>query len=150
MRHTRTFQNWPEAAIIAAVIAVPTGITLAGIHLYNRIANNREIITESQRTFSQVNGLMGHIEFTQFLDGSYDVKVYPSSGHRYGKSELDQDLNGDSLVDRIRVNRSGFYANKLDKLLVRETDYKENQELFIKADQRLNQLIQRYSPELIQ
>jgi len=121
------------------------GVMFGGIRGCNSAWNNKTIEKPSYTTNSRASGLFGHVEFTKYADGSYDVKVYPKLAHRYFNSQLNQDLDGDGLVDRIRQNGSEVRMNSLKKILIRESDYLENKELFDSADSQLQSLIEEYS-----
>jgi hypothetical protein len=126
-----------------AAVAFPL-IILGGIRACNNAWNNKSIENPGYQTESKSLGLFGHTEFTRYYDGSYDVKTYPRLSHRYFDSQLDQDLNGDCLVDRIRQSGSEVRMNSLKKILTREKDYSTNRELFDKADSQLQDLIIKY------
>ena len=111
----------------------------------NMLCNNRKINKPAYKTVSYATGLNGHVEYTRYKDGSQDVKIYPGLGHRMWDSELNQDLDGNGKIDRIRKNGSELKMNKLSELLVREHDYKEHKERFDKADGRLKGLMEKYS-----
>ena len=106
--------------------------------------NNREISKPSHQTISYSTGITGHVEYTRYDDGTRDVKIYPGLSHRLFDSELYQDLDGDGLVERIRRNGAEWKMNRLNKLLVREHDYAEHKEEFDEADQKLQELIEKY------
>ncbi len=120
------------------------GLTALGTKGCNMACNDREILKKSYKTLSYSTGLAGHVEYTKYNDSSQDVKVYPDFGHRIFSSELDQDLNGDGLVDRIRLNSGELKMNKLNEILIRQYDYESYRKEFEKADLRLQELMKKY------
>ncbi len=129
--------------IIAFGIGI-TGVSLLGVRGCNMAFNDRVIDTPSYHIISYATGLNGHIEYTKYSDGSRDIKEYPGLGHRLFDSQLFQDLDGDKKIDRIRQNGSEWKMNSLSELLVRKHDYETNKERFDKADNLLNELINKY------
>ena len=119
------------------------GLTFLGVRGYNNLMNNREIEKPSYRTVSYATGLTGHVEHTQFSDGSQDVKIYPGLGHRLWDSKLYQDRDGDGDVDRIRQNGAEWKMNRLSKMLIREQDYDKHKKEFDEADEKLQELMER-------
>ena len=132
----------PPAAII--------GLALLGAVKLNHHFNDKQINRPGHHSVSYAEGLFGHVEYTRYPTGAQDVKVYPGWSHRYCSSKLEQDIDGDNKVDRIRVNGSEMKCNSLQKLLIREFDYQTNKEDFDKADKRLEELAAKYSkkPEM--
>ncbi len=121
------------AVAILSLYAVAFGIA-GGC---NRYWNNKEIKKPGVHAISRGTGLSGHKEYVRFSDGSEEVKVYHSLGHRSMRSYTYYNTNGDDSVDRIRVQGSVLSSNKLVDMLVRDTDYQENEEEFDKADKTL-------------
>jgi hypothetical protein len=120
-------------------------VLIAGVSRGCNVAfNNRTINNQAYHTESRATGLNGHIEYTRYKDGSQDVKIYPSWGHRMFSSELHQDLNGDGLIDRIRQDGPEWKDNRLNTILVRKFDYQQNKARFDKADKELNSLMNKY------
>ena len=117
---------------------------LGGTRGCNTVLNNRTINKPAYNTESYATGLTGHVEYTKYLNGSQDVKIYPGLGHRLWDSELHQDLNGNGFVNRIRKNGSELKMNRLSELLVREHDYEAHKNRFDKADKRLQRLMVKY------
>ena len=79
------------------------GIFLMLSRGYNALWNNRYFETKSSQTNSYSTGIFGHNEYTEYIDNSVDLKVYPKLlGHRLESSRLVQDLDGDGLSDKIR------------------------------------------------
>lgn len=128
----------------ATIASGIVGISLLTGRGCNNFFNNREVNRQSYSMVSYATGISGHVEYIRFLDGSQDVKIYPDWGHRLFDSELDQDLNGDGKVDRIRRNGSEWKLHRLDEMLIRETDYKTNKERFDHADGILQDLMKKY------
>jgi hypothetical protein len=93
---------------------------------------------------SYSTGIYGHVEYVVYSDGSQDIKVYPNLSHRNSQSELYQDLNGDGSVDRIRLQGSELKFNRLNDILVRDSDYSTHTEQFDEADQMLQELMEKY------
>ncbi len=122
---------------------------LLGAKGCNNFLNNRTIDKPAYHTESQATGIAGHIEYTRYADNSQDVKIYPSWNHRYWSSELDQDLNGDGIVDRIRLDGPEFKMHRLTDLLVRAQDYSTSKEKFDEADKRLAELMKKYHAKKI-
>ena len=104
---------------------------------FNMLWNNREIVEEGYISKSRATGLMGHIEYTIYKDGSQDVKMYNGWGHRLFGSELHQDLDGDDKIDRIRYNAPAWKFNRLTKVLIREHDAGS---VFAQSDKQLLEL----------
>jgi hypothetical protein len=113
----------------------------------NEYYNSVSISTPAYRVESHATGISGHVEFTTYSDGSRDIKIYPSFGHRLFDSELHQDLDGDGRIDRIRRNSGEMKMNRLGELLIRNFDYDMHQERFDKADERLRKLMDKYPTE---
>ncbi len=126
-------------------LGVSIGIPLLVARGCTMLFNNKQIVNPAYKTVSYATGLNGHIEYTRYSDGSQDVKSYPGVGHRMWDSELQQDLDGDGLIDRIRRNGAEWKANSLREILVRTTDYQANKGRFDKADKRLQLLMEKYS-----
>ena len=103
----------------------------------NMLWNNREIIEEEYTSKSITTGLVGHVEYTSYKDGSQDVKVYHGLGHRLFGSELHQDLDGDDEIDRIRYNAPEWRFNRLTKILIKGRD---TDSVFIESNKRLREL----------
>ena len=131
-------------AIPAAVVGI-FGTFILGVAGYNQIMNNRIINSPAYQTGSYATGIIGHVEYTKYSNGSQDVKEYPNFGYRMFSSEIHQDLNGDGLVDRIREEGPEFKMHRLSTILVRENDYLANKERFDQADKQLQELIKKYS-----
>ena len=126
---------WP-ALIIVLFIVLAKGC--------NMLFNNRYIQTASTETTSYAKGLVAHIEYTKYKDGSEDVKKYPDIlGHRYLSSTLYQNFDGDDFVDRIRKNGPEWKMHRLKGILVRETDYEKNKKEFDKGDKLLAEVRKR-------
>jgi len=137
-----TIKNGLKQAVLwAGLISIIGG----GMKACNNAWNNKSISNPGYKTESHALGLFGHVEFTTYSDGSHDVKIYPQLSHRYYSSQLNQDLDGDDKVDRIRQNGSEVRMNSLKKILTREYDYNTNKELFDEADKQLQNLILKYS-----
>lgn len=133
---------------VMAMLVVPLttfALLLLGLRGLNNLCNNRTINKPSYETHSYATGLTGHIEYTKYHDGSKDVKIYPSLGHRLWDSELHQDLDGDGKIDRIRRQGAEWKMNRLSELLVRENDYLTNKKRFDEADKRLQELTRKYN-----
>lgn len=120
-------------------------IVLSGVRACNTAWNNKTISNPGYQTESYSSGIFGHVEFTTYSDNSHDIKIYPGLSHRYFNSQLNQDLNGDGLVDRIRESGGEVRMNSLKNILTRENDYNTNKKLFDKADEQLKYLINKYS-----
>ena len=133
-----------ELGVVGAIVGIllsPWGC--------NRVLNNRNIKSPGKQTISYASGIIGHKEYTKYEDGSADLKVYPDIiGHRYASSKLYEDLNGDGLVDKIRINGPEFLMHRLNKILVRKYDYQSNQSEFDKADKELNKSYKNISDKL--
>lgn len=134
---------WVYAGIYIGIF----GLIGLGARGYNMLMNNRTIDKPTHHTVSYATGLTGHVEYTRYVDGSQDVKIYPGLGHRLWDSELHQDLNGDGAVDRIRKNGAEWKMNRLSELLIREYDYDTSKDRFDKADERLQNLMKKYAFE---
>ncbi len=127
---------------LAIPAAVLTGL-FGGARLLNYHFNDTQIRNSAYKAFSYSTGIGGHIEYVKFSDGSQEVKIYPNM--RYDiSSELHQDLNGDGLVDRIRMSGSIFTNDRLKDILVREYDYASNKDKFEEADKRLKDLESKF------
>jgi len=120
------------------------GLALLGARGCNSLLNNRTINKSTHQTVSYATGINGHVEYTKYVGGSQDVKIYPGLGHRLWDSELHQDLDGDGYVDRIRKNGSELKANRLTEILIRGLDYDTHKDRFDKADERLQKLMEKY------
>ena len=120
------------------------GIILSGTRACNNLWNNRHIKNSTHETYSYATGLTGHVEYSEYADGSVDIKIYPGLGHRLFDSKLYQDLDGDDKIDRIRENGAEWKMNRLDHLLSREIDFGEHREEFEEADEALKELIAKY------
>ncbi len=129
--------------ITGSVAATVLGAALLIARACNVHYNDRQIKTPSYQMVSIPKGIGGHIEFTRYANGSQDVKIYPSFGHRISGSELDEDINGDGKVDRIRKQGSEFTMHA-SELLIRSDDYDTRREDFDEADSRLKELIEKY------
>lgn len=129
--------------INASILAAPA----LGTRLINMAWNNRSADNPGYHMESFATGITGHVEFIRYNDGSMDVKEYPGIGRRIFDSELYQDLDGDGLVDRIRRNGAEWKFNKLNEVLVRNQDYETHQGRFDKADEQLQDLIDKYAVE---
>jgi len=140
--------NMGEKLKMIGVTAAVVGTLLSGVLLAgrscNKYLNNRVIDKPAYHTVSFATGLAGHVEYTRYFDGSQDVKIYPYLGHRMFSSELDQDLDGDGKVDRIRKDGSEFKGNRLAELLIRKYDYDTKKETFDNADRRLQDLMKKH------
>jgi len=117
---------------------------MAGIRGCNELLNDRDIRTPAYHANSFATGISGHTEYIKYSDGSKDVKTYPGLGHRWWSTELDQDTDGDGLVDKIRESGPEFTMHRLGDVLVRKYDYQEYKERFDKADAQLKELIKKY------
>lgn len=117
-------------------------LSLAGTRGCNMVFNNKDVDKLGRHTISKSTGLLGHVEYTKYNDNSSDLKTYPSIlGHRYSSSKLYQDLDGDSKIDRIRINGPEWQMNRIKDILIREYDYEDNQKEFDKGDE----LLKKYS-----
>lgn len=119
------------------------GLMIAGVVAFSIVAsrgcdmfcNNRQIDTAGRHTISYATGLVGHNEYTRYTDGSSDMKIYPSIvGHRVASSKMFQDLDGDGLVDRIRINGPEWQMNRLVAVWCRDADYQAHKKEFDEAD----------------
>jgi hypothetical protein len=88
---------------------------------------------------------LGHIEYTRYKDSSQDVKIEPK--WNYQDRLFYQDLDGDNVVDRIRINSGSTKSECLDTILVRENDYEKNKEQFDDADKTLRELAEKYKSQ---
>jgi len=143
------WNNIKETAVCAAVTISLCGILLSYGNWRNHSSNNQIINAPSHKTVSYVHGGFGHTEYTVFKkDGSQEVKIFPKSGCTLGDSELDQDVDGDGLVDRLRINKGGFGYYRLVGLYSRDDkdDYSNPKirPLFDAADSRLQDLMRKY------
>ncbi|MBN1377393.1 hypothetical protein JW949_03645 [Candidatus Woesearchaeota archaeon] len=126
-------------------------IAMAGTRGCNMAFNNRDIKKDGRHTISHATAITGHREYTIYNDGSTDVKVYPGVwGHRIASSKLYQDLDGDGLVDRIRVNGPEWQAHRLKSLLIREYNYEDYKDEFHEADRILSQEAERYNKKQVE
>lgn len=123
------------------------GILGGGIRGCSYLWNDKTVENSAYVLNSRAIGVNGHIELTQYSNGSFDVKKYPGFGHTYFSSKLYQDLDGDTLVDGIRVNSSAWRMNSIKELLVREHDYETHKKEFDEADLLLRTEIARYANE---
>ncbi len=133
-----------EAAKTIGIWIGMIGAILLGTRGCDMAFNNRTIDKSAYHTESRATGLTGHVEYTRYSDGSQDVKIYPGFSHRWFGSELQQDLNGDGLVDRIRQDGPEWKMHRLYDILVREQDYKANKARFDEADKQLQELAAKY------
>ena len=102
----------------------------------NALFNNREVSNEKYNLISKSTGIFGHEEYIRFDDNSAQAKVYPDFlGHRYASSKLYEDLNGDKITDRIRINGPEWKFHKLQDILIREKDYASHKKEFEKGDE---------------
>lgn len=131
----------------AAVIGVMASVIISGIHGCNRFNNNRVEKNQGYELYSRTVGISGHEEFVRYKDGSQEVKTYSGIGHRVFSSKLYRDLEGNNLVDQIRVQGGEIKMNKLTKLLIRELDYTTHKGEFNEADNKLLELKKRYDLE---
>jgi len=115
-----------------------------GIRGCNELLNDRDIANPGYYAVSHATGLSGHTEYVKYADGSRDVKRYFGLGHRLWSSELDQDTDGDGLVDKIRESGSEFMMHRLGDVLVRKYDYAEYKERFEEADMQMHELMEKY------
>jgi len=129
---------------LASAVLIVLGITTLGHKGCNNYFNNRVFSNKSYQTVSYTTGILGHVDFTVYSDCSSDIKVYSKKGHRFFDSELQQDLDGDGIVDRIRREGSEIKANRLVGILVRKDDYDSNKSSFDRADRMLDFLKWRY------
>ena len=107
----------------------------------NALFNDKNISNEKYNLVSKSTGIFGHNEYVKFSDGSAQVKIYPGLlGHRYSSSKLYEDLNGDALTDRIRINGPEWKFHKLQNILIREKDYSSHKKMFEEGDE----LFQKY------
>jgi hypothetical protein len=115
------------------------GLLLLGLSRgCNMAFNNRNITTPAAKISSRATGLIGHVEKVEYSDGMADVKVYPSFwGHRYASSRLYQDIDGDGLVDKIRINGPEWQMNRLKYVLDRVHDYEKWKDQFDYGDKLL-------------
>jgi len=128
--------------VAAATIGI--GILFLGTRGCNMAFNNRQINKPSCNIVSRATGLMGHVEYVKYKDGSADVKIYPNIwGHRYASSKFYQDLNGDGKIDRVRINGPKWQFHKL-KLAATRDDYEANKKQFDYADRLLQELKRKY------
>jgi hypothetical protein len=122
------------------------GLSILGTRGCNSAFNNRTIDNPAYHTKSHATGIVGHVEYTRYKDGSQDVKTYPGFlSHRIMSSELYQDLNGDGLVDRIRQDGPEWKMHRLKNILIRDYDYSSNKDKFDKADRKLQELHSKYA-----
>lgn len=129
--------------IICYILAFGVMVLVAmGINMF---FNNQTIETEGYISVSHATWLTGHVEYTSYSTGHQDVKIYPGLGHRLFDSILYQDLDGDCRVDIIRRNGPEWKCNKLDLLLIRDSDFDLNKEDFIEADKILRDLKTKYN-----
>ncbi|MBI1973086.1 hypothetical protein HYS50_03705 [Candidatus Woesearchaeota archaeon] len=121
------------------------GIAALGTRGCNMYFNNQVVEKPGCRVVSFATGLIGHVEYVRYADGSQDVKEYPGIlGHRLLSSEFHQDLNGDGLVDRIRKHGPEWKVHSFTGLLIREHDYTTHKESFDAADKQLQELMAQY------
>ncbi|MFH1376836.1 MAG: hypothetical protein ABIH25_04325 [Candidatus Woesearchaeota archaeon] len=114
------------------------GLTALVARGCNMAWNNKNVEELGRHTVSNATKISGHEEFTLYPDGSSDLKIYPGiMGHRYMSSKLYQDIDGDQLVDRIRINGPEWQFNRLKDVLVRSTDYSDYKDEFDKADRKI-------------
>ena len=107
---------WHRATnLVYYVGGVSLGISLSilGTRGCNNLLNNQTIDKATYHTESQATGINGHVEYTRYLDGSQDVKIYPGLSHRLLGSELHQDFDGDGLIDRIRQDGPELKMHRL-------------------------------------
>lgn len=122
------------------------GGALLGTRVCNSAFNNQTVNKPSYFMKSDSTGLYGHQEYVQYSDGSREVKRYPNYlSHRYGSSELCQDLDGDGKVDRIRINGPEWKMHKLETILTRENDYENHKSKFDAADKKLQEMMTKYN-----
>ena len=135
----------PDVLMPLVVMLVVIGFFIGLTCGVNQLINNRHLNKKATETFSYAKGFIGHVEYTRYKDISMeDIKVYPSIlGHRYASSKLYQNLDGDDFIDIIRVNGPEWKMNRLEKILVRASNYEENQEAFEKADCLLKEMRQK-------
>jgi hypothetical protein len=122
---TNFYENRKEEIKTIGGYSLFVGLCLFGMRGCNMLWNNTETVNSSRHTISHATGLIGHNEYTQYKDGSVDLKVYPGNprGHRLLVSKLYQDLDGDRKVDRIRINGSEFTVHHLIDIFSRKEDY---------------------------
>ncbi|MDK2849661.1 MAG: hypothetical protein PWP03_248 [Candidatus Woesearchaeota archaeon] len=126
--------------IIGTVVTFNYGMS----NKINKFFNDKIIEKPGYYLVSYPKGLFGHVEFTKYKDGSFEVLIYKGFGREAYSSKLYQDINGDGLVDRIRVNDVAWKYHKLNDLLIRDFDYETHKEEFDKADKVLEDLIKKY------
>lgn len=131
--------------LIAGVIGGILVLTLGGVRGCNYMHNNTTTQSLGHVTQSYSTGISGHVDYSKFKDGSYEIKTYPSFGHKLFDSKLYTDFDGDGKIDRIRVHNGEMGMNSLEKLLVRDFDYDKNSDEFDNGDTLLNNLIVEYN-----
>lgn len=101
----------------------------------NHACNRGVVVQPTHTTISRATGWIGHKDYTRYPDGSVDLKTYPDYfGHFYFSTKLFQDLDGDGLTDRIRVNGPAFQMWQNRAILSRDTDYNTKRGDFLRGD----------------
>jgi len=127
------------ALAIVGVIATPLAI-MRGCNSY---FNNKEVDHPSYQTHSFATGIDGHTEFTRYEDGSQEVLTIPSL-HRMWESRISLDIDGDNIVDRIRIIDGEHKSNK-SELLIREDDFDGDRgSEFYYEDKKMRELSLRF------
>jgi len=132
------------AAQVLATAVVVAAITFGIPRACNTAFNNRTIVKPGYYAVTRATGFNGHKEYIRYTDGSQEIKVYPSLGHRTFGSKVYQDLDGDNLVDRIRNHGPEWKMHRMGELLIRGNDYQDHKSDFDKADQQLQELAAKY------
>ncbi len=124
---------------IIASYLVTFGLMLLGYKGCNDYHNNGIIETPETTVTSKSYGVFGHDEYFIHADGSQEVRAFSAWGAGASRFKVLNDVDGDTLVDRISINGDGSCALKLRELLNRKTDYPTHKNQFDKADKKLRE-----------
>lgn len=137
--------NKSSDVVVAAGVIVFIAALAGFISLPNYLWNNGMDMEKGCTTYSYSIWPWGHVEYTEFKDGTFSIKEYPSLGHRSLDSVYYEDLDGDGKIDRIRESGPEWKANSYQRTLVREYDYMDFKGEFEAADRLLAELKQKYN-----
>ncbi len=126
--------------IITGIISFG-GLIALGVRSCNTHYNDRTEKKQGYQLISFADGVDGHTECVFYEDNSLDVRVQESFSN--GDVTFIQDLDGDGLADRIRVQGSKAERYALDSLLIRKYDFKSHSKEFKEADKTIKSCISK-------
>lgn len=129
-----------KTPIIAGTIIVSLGLGIVfGLtKACNTHFNHKSISGQSYRAESTDSGyLTGHVEYIRYKDCSQEVTIFES--FQTGSIKNGRDLDGDGLIDIIKINGAYWGNLPLKSILVRKDDYLTHKKEFDEADKLLKQ-----------